>query len=97
MSEAPTLSPVALASTQAVQTVAMMMASKGRNTLIDAHKRAAEFHEAMATAIEAERELLDEDDPEYWRDRYSTSLGEAATALQKMPVVWAAILSAKVE
>lgn len=77
--------------TIAVQAVAVSVDP----VLEDAHRAAAEFHEAMADAIEA-KEDIDGPDGVYWRSRYVAAMGRAAAALQKMPVQWAAVLNAKV-
>ena len=67
-----------------------------RDALMKAHDVAADFHNAMSAAINAEQELADESLDElartYFQRRYKESLGEAAVAMQKMPVKWLAIL-----
>jgi hypothetical protein len=60
----------------------------------EAHEHASDFHGAIARAIECQAELASEDDMDapYWRIQYGNALGEAALALQKMPMKWAAVL-----
>jgi len=74
-------------------TAAIVASRKPDPELEKAHRAAAEFHEAMAEAIEAQMELDGRtEDAAYWQDRYGKSLGQASRALAAMPVKWAAVL-----
>lgn len=72
-----------------------------RDALIEAHRQAAAFHEAMASALDSEREIEEGrrsgDPTEYWDKQYPVELGRAAVALQKMPFKWAAVLGEEVK
>lgn len=71
-----------------------------RDALVTAHLQAAAFHEAWANALEAQGELAGDQDYDgrvYWEKSYRESLGEAAVAMERMPVLWTAVLGVKVE
>lgn len=85
-----------------VRAVATHTARPDTTALEQAHRHAEAFHYALAEALEAMREIEDGQDefghPDpYWVSKYTASLGEAAAALQKMPVVWSAILSCELD
>lgn len=72
-----------------------------RDALIKAHRHAAAFHEAMSEALSAERDIEDETAEfghadSYWSMKYRESVGKAVEAMNKMPIVWAAVLNVKV-
>lgn len=89
----------------AVEMVALQAAK--RQQLQTAHEHAAEFHEAIAEAMQVEADLAEfkemgltaETDWDVARleKRYPEALGRAAVALQKMPSKWAAILSVELD
>lgn len=77
------------------------MIQNKRAGLREAHAAAADFHQAMAAAMEAQAEIDDvpEDgvrmtfeDKTYWEKQYAEQLGLAAVAMQKVPVKWLAML-----
>ena len=74
--------------------VALVAAHKG---LIGAHEAAAEFHAAMARALEYQSNMeefpLGDPDRAHAVKHYPFELGRAAAALQKMPVKWQAVLT----
>lgn len=81
-------------------------AAKDRDALIKAHEHAEAFHAAMSRAIYNARELEDtkalaKGSRTDWSDliaeyekAYQEALGEAAAALEQMPIRWAAVLHA---
>lgn len=92
------------ATTRALTSVAFatLATPAKRKLLQEAHEQAAIFHQSLADAFDAERDLEEyatysdksdwTDEIEYARKKYAASLGAAAVALQKMPAKWAAIL-----
>lgn len=81
-----------------VRAVAHHTSREDTAALEQAHRHAAEFHEALAEALEASREIEDETAEfghadQFWVTKYTTNLGRAAAALQRMPIKWSAILS----
>ncbi len=77
-------------------TAAIVASRKPDRDLMEAHRQAAQFHEAMAEAIDAQMELdggrNDDTDTKFWQARYGEALGQAGRALALMPVKWAAVL-----
>lgn len=86
---------------QSVGAVAARVVAKAaqRKQLREAHMHASEFHAALERAFECEEELTsyaeDETDRPYWQAEYKKALGDAAFALQKMPLTWQAVLAAE--
>ena len=78
--------------------VALVAAHRG---LIRAHEAAEEFHEAMARALIYQANMEEfppgDFDHEYAKESYPKALGRAAAALQKMPAVWAAAVTATIK
>lgn len=89
------------------------VAESARKGLESAHRAAADFHAAMADAIEAGKDIEDTlrsmkhdltpEDGCYesilkdYRAAYQDALGRSAVAFQAMPVKWAAVLSIAVD
>jgi hypothetical protein len=73
-------------------TAAIVASRKPDPALERAHRHAAEFHEAMAEALEAQMELDADAGSKFWQARYGEALGQASRALALMPVKWAAVL-----
>ncbi len=71
-----------------------------RTGLRAAHEAAAAYHEAIARAMECAAEIaaaeadesLDDDSVDYWQEQETKALGEATTALLRMPIKWAEML-----
>lgn len=98
-------------STIAHNIVTVAAQRQDRVGLVKAHEAAAEFHEAIAEAIEAQIEIEDteadlrrapndQDYREFLREHrraYQTALGRACIALQKTPVKWAGVLEAELD
>lgn len=85
---------------------AALQARKDRKALIKAHEAAAEFHAALARALEAEEDIDEAQDEltrnrldQFWidhlarsRKNFAQELGEAGVALMAMPIAWQAVL-----
>jgi len=73
---------------------ALVAAHKGQ---IEAHQHAEEFHYAMGEALEDAVEIDAGADDPYWVEHHKVMLGRAAAALQKMPALWVAAITASVK